>query len=55
MNVVDTWGPTCENLHTFGDTCIAVMLLPQRVSVGAIGGNDHKGGMRQIRSGTMNL
>ena len=46
--------PTCENLHTFGDTCIAVMLY-HNVSVGAIGGNDHQVECVQIRSGTMNL
>ena len=46
--------PTCENLHTFGDTCIAVMLY-HNVSVAAIGGNDHQVECVQIRSGTMNL
>ena len=45
---------TCEDLHAFGDTCIAVM-LHNNISAGAIGGNDHQVECIQIRSGTMNL
>jgi hypothetical protein len=46
--------PTCENLHAFGDTCIAVMLY-NNISVGAVSCDDHQMESIQVGSGTMHL
>ena len=45
---------TCEDLHAFGDTCIAVM-LHNNISVGAVSCDDHQMESIQVGSGTMHL
>ena len=45
---------TCEDLHTFGDTCIAVM-LHNNISVGAVSCDDHQMESIQVGSGTVHL